>query len=37
MMTEQEAPTEVNRLMSDFLVTVGGKGAANSRLHLEAS
>ena len=26
--TEQEAPTEVNRLMLDFLVSVDGKGAA---------
>jgi pimeloyl-ACP methyl ester carboxylesterase len=26
--TEQEAPTEVNRLMVDFLVSVDGKGAA---------
>ena len=26
--TEQEAPTEVNRLMVDFLVSMDGKGAA---------
>ena len=26
--TEQEGPTEVNRLMLDFLVSVDGKGAA---------
>ena len=33
--TEQEAPTEVNRLMADFLISVDGTDAANSRLHLE--
>jgi pimeloyl-ACP methyl ester carboxylesterase len=27
--TEQEAPTEVNRLMAEFLVSVDGKGPAN--------